>query len=497
MLLDGFDEITPSPWGRIGNTELRLHRQSAVRVVSAILDDMKGKSGVIVSGRDHFFDDNDEMFGAFGLAKNSSSTVLHIEEFNDVEAEAYLVHCGIPETLPEWFPKRPLLLTSLVHNNVLSAIPMDTKSVPIAWDTLIDIVCSRERKIHEQLNAEVIRRILESLASLSRETPSGLGPVTEAQIARAFEQETGSFPDETARALLQRLPGLSARNQQSGNRTFMDDNYVDMLRAGALTRFYDNPYSEPNARGWKHGIGEYGAQMAAYQLERNKSFSPPKSVNVAREAYQRWDAPTLAMDILLAAQQSLSSDQELDCEGLRIPNANIKYLDTMENAKFSGLVLEEACIDYMCPAREDRGLELQSCLIDELGGYGRAQAHPENMRNCDVRAYELPQSNDRILEDRDVPPTIRVCMTILRKIFVQPGSGRQENALYRGMSTELNRWVPPVLEVLSRYHIVYESKLRGNTIWRAGSGVRSRVHRILETGRFSNDEVVKEIGKLH
>src|SRR5579885_2995791 len=60
LLLDGFDELAAQSW-RIAAKDMRNTRHEAVRLVRAFLKENQGRYGILITGRDHYFDSRDEL----------------------------------------------------------------------------------------------------------------------------------------------------------------------------------------------------------------------------------------------------------------------------------------------------------------------------------------------------------------------------------------------------------------------------------------------------
>jgi len=54
---------------------------------------------------------------------------------------------------------------------------------------------------------------------------------------------------------------------------------------------------------------------------------------------------------------------------------------------------------------------------------------------CDYELVQLAATNADVM-DSQLPDGIKVLLTILRKLFIQPGKGRRESALVRGLDTD-------------------------------------------------------------
>src|SRR3546814_902408 len=97
-----------------------------------------------------------------------------------------------------------------------------------------------------------------------------------------------------------------------------------------------------------------------------------------------------------------------------------------------------------------RSPRFEKCQIDELVG---PISHGDIPRTIVDEATEVTRfgqeanTNSEILS-LDIPVSVRVLLTILRKLFVQSGRGRKENAFYRGLDTNARAYVSNILSAL-------------------------------------------------
>lgn len=496
IVLDGFDEVGSTPWARLPNTKLRMLRRDAVQLIAAFVSQARGKCSILIGGREHFFDSRNELVEAFDL--RHGFVALRLSEFTDSESSAYLQSRGYSGTLPDWFPKRPLLLASLAARKLIEVV-LGTSAddePAVAWDTLMNLICQRESQIHRYLDADAIRRILERLATQTRSTLSNLGPITEDDIAEAFRQEVGAYPDERARPLLQRLPGLSVRNHEDGSRSFLDDQLLDVLRANDLVTFVRNPWKDPGASKWRHGIGGLGVQVAVEKIDSGeKGIS---SIRVAtREACARWNAPTLALDLVLAAQYLHDELSAIDMGGITIQDGYCEVLD-LENLPVVENVTIASCIigEMILPHVGVPSLTIEGGFVIHILGASNATELPPWMQDVQVVEFDDAMTNARILDDKNMSIPIRVLLTVLRKLYRQRGSGRRENGLYRGMDTKAQGFVPDILGILAQENLAFSARRKGNIVWHTVSGQQQRAEQLIDSHGRMDDPVVRKINTL-
>ena len=118
-LLDGIDELA-SPVIAMGRDAIRRSREEALRVIQAFMRDLRGRTGVLLAGRDHYFDSIEEARKLMGLPEGT--IFLDVGEFSEVQATSYLQKRGIDANLPTWLPRKPLLLGYLASRACLNRL---------------------------------------------------------------------------------------------------------------------------------------------------------------------------------------------------------------------------------------------------------------------------------------------------------------------------------------------------------------------------------------
>jgi len=91
---------------------------------------------------------------------------------------------------------------------------------------------------------------------------------------------------------------------------------------------------------------------------------------------------------------------------------------------------------------------------------------------------------------------VKVMLTILKKLFLQSGSGRQESALVRGLDTKARSYMSPVLEILEHEQITKLLKLDRRKVWVPNRAFYGRVFSILQAPTASNDSIVQDCAGL-
>jgi hypothetical protein len=490
VMLDGFDETASIQWNPRVSPRMREARVASVALANAFIQQSLGGPGLIVAGREHYFDNFQEMNSALGL--RDADLRLSLDGFSVEETKSFFASRGIKSPIPEWLPSRPLFLAYLSRKGLLKDIleATDGLAPARAWAALVKRVSEREAAIHSNLGSDSIQRILEHLASTARQTPTGLGPITERDVAAAFQRVTEMEPDEAARPLLMRLPGLSSRDRIEGRRTFLDDDFVDVLRTGDVIRFYENQYDDPSASQWRVAMGPTGLEILASSVRSPESRKDPSRVALAAAstALQKWKSSALAMDLIQAARLCGQDESSVDCNGLVLTDISVRLLDLSVSPIPRNLTLQSVEFDAIyVPDGSPDNLRIVDSVIQRLAGVSRL---PEWIIRTDVGTFDEVATNAGILRSDDIPLGLRVGLTMLRKLFEQRGYGRNETALSRGMDPKGRTKVPALLELLKTEGIAFCCSVRGSTVWYPVQGQRRRAHTILDAPTSSRDTFV-------
>ena len=272
LLLDGFDEIASQVWSDDPVRLAEIRQQS----LSGVADLVRiAKGGVIIVGREHYFNSNDEMFICLGMNATNTLVLQSPDEFSNAQMELYLQAVGSSISIPSWLPRRPLIskmLTSF-HDVDLAALLQDDGEVDF-WKRLLAAICEREARIHTSLDPVTIRNVLLELAHVSRTKANNVGPLSLKEINDVFELVVGRPPRDEASAMLQRLPVLGRVDAETSDRQFVDMYILDGLRATAVAEL---PIVGESSRvmndKWKHPLGTFGQTVLSQVIATSQNSS--------------------------------------------------------------------------------------------------------------------------------------------------------------------------------------------------------------------------------
>ena len=497
VLLDGFDEIATPGW--LGRTSgLRDIRRRSVELVRQFLRITPLESGIIVSGRSYFFDSPTEMRQSLGLP--ADVMIFSTSDFTEAQVRAFLNEKGWAEAVPDWLPSRPLLLGYMASTGLLAAVTSigNDTSASAGWNLLLDRICAREATMEVGVDGRTVRRIIERLATITRRSVDGMGPLTVSDLTEAFQSVCGYLPDEGSYQLLQRLPGLGVQDPADGTRRFIDSSLAEAARAGDVVHFVHDPYATPNLfRGMTGTVGVMdilGIEVAARQIIAQAMGR--RAVYVALERIRSLGlSDALVIDLLRVAISI--PDGAVTAPVVTIRDVAVPRLVLDQEASGLQEVTFEDCIIQVLDVTEYDGGDplplFNRCLFGSVVGVASFLAlQPSRFTECQAEEFDAHNKTTQgILSIKGLPPEKRVMLTILKKIYAQAGSGRRENALGRGLDQAHRAFVKGATDTLLAEGLIGVVRQGNNKLYVPVKGTGGRVRRILEAPTTTQDPLFR------
>lgn len=444
LFLDGFDELTP-PQFASSAFNLREARRFAVEIVKNFIEQTPSSAPIFICGRESYFDTRVEARVALGYAK--SAREFDLAGFSDLDIQKFLNSQN--SSFPEWLPSRPLLLGYLANSGLLEDNDeISGLSPATGWDWLLDRVCEREvRQIWGVgFEAHELRRFIERLATQTRKSFDDKA-IENSGLRSVFHSVFGKDAGEPANLLTMRLPGLGSVPGRLGAREFIDDDFFEAAASGDLRRFIESPFTAigPLA-GVRRSTAEFGREMATIGLDENAT-----KVSLAlQQACNDGKYSLTAGDLI-----SVLNDNKWDYQGPRIEisDANFDRITLDGEVNFSNITLKSCAITSLeinvdsKNNMDENSIALSGCLIGQLEGAFSAGDVPSNMLTGGtvVEKYAAyTATNDAVMQS-GLPDSVKVLITILRKLFMQRGTGRRYNALRRGLPPNTTKYVDPIV----------------------------------------------------
>lgn len=502
LLLDGFDEVAAQTVVRTDNKNfMRDARRRALDGVRDFTQKLPNGVGVFICGRDHYFDTVAELASSLGISGRKYA-IVDLEEFTESNANEFLKRNGIKQALPDWLPRKPLILSYLLREKLFADILAidSSKGFGYAWDEFLNRISEREAALERSsMDPATIRAVLERLAESVRSKASGTGPITGSDLADAYSAETGQPAGEGVLAQLQRLPGLTQRDAEAGSRSFVDLDMLGALQGSAFAKqvlagfraVTTNPLS---------GLSEKAVAMAAYLLAKSEaSVDTLVSVfdQLVRASQRERISPQHIADCLTVAfRLAIDTDRsEIDLRGAVIDGASFDRIPLDEirlrNARFQNCTVRELAFG---DSGDLTGVSFQNCLISRVCGVANTAGLPKNVvkEDCEVETFDNMATNSAVL-NLDIPPQLKALATILRKLYKQPGAGRKQSAFMRGITRpDVLRYIDPILALLERHQFISVF----NSVVHPVRRQTNRVDVILASPALADDPVAVEARAL-
>lgn len=500
-LLDGFDEIGTQAWS---SDPQKMHHIREISVCG--LKDLLGRiqGGAIVAGREYYFNSDEELMTCLGLDERKTLLLECHNEFTDSELLAF-ISSNIPgaskseelKQLPPWLPKRPLviqMLSKFAEDFFSSKHALD--NIYGFWNAFFTKMCEREARIYPALNPKTIEKVLLHVANQTRCSSNNTGPITLSDLSNAFVEATGVTPSDESAIMLQRLPSLGRISADSPDRQFLDGFVLNGLRAEAIirqTQSYDKS-SKLMRETWQHPLDQTGLSILSEYISEDRKHSDT-FLSVARDASHGTNR-MLAADIV-SALCMLDTDH-LDFRGIHISEAEFSFL-TFEGKAIQRLSIYASLIEKLDLTNSKLldEVEIKGCMIGKVHGVASGKGLPSQIgADNKIDAFERLATTTLIKKAR-LSESQKLFAEILRKIFLQPGAGRKEAALLRGMGDSVNKKLrQDILNKLLDEGLIKKVKGREGAVYVPIRSETGRVEKMLADLTLSNDPLWKKISAL-
>lgn len=422
ILLDGFDELGSQSWS---GDVIRLSeiRKGSMQGVRDLIQQCRS-AGLLITGREHYFNSDTEMLECLGLQSEKVTIIYCPNEFTTSELKSYISQRTNLKQFPSWLPKKPLLcqlLTRIDQNDLEDLIESELGESDF-FEQVLDSICAREAKIHPTIYKDSLKKILLELATLARTKDGALGPVSTAEISTVFEKVTGSAPIDESAIVLQRLPYLGRTGSGTADRLFIDDYAVDGLRALALVEYFYSKDSSIKFNRWKHSLGTFGYKIAGSKIKLND-----ESIKYFT-TLERQGNSVACSDFV---GSSVLENDELDFKGMLISNGSFSSID-LSGKNICNLTIASSEIDELVLDNyQTKNVYFESCFFNKIIGVSSKDGLPNFFKECLVDKFEDVLTVARISELK-ISEGHKTLLSIIKKLFFQPGKGRKEEALLRG-----------------------------------------------------------------
>lgn len=497
-LLDGFDEIGTQSWSS-DIKKMQHIREISVCALKDLIAKVQG--GVLIVGREYYFNSDKEMLSCLGLNENTAVILECHHEFTETELVAFVKENlgDIPgaeklENFPAWLPKRPLVMQLLLkYASEVFSVEYALNDICSFWYAFLTKMCEREARIYPALNPEIIKNVLIILANKTRKSPQNTGPITQSDLSSAFTDAAGFSPNDESSIMLQRLPSLGRVSADSPDRQFLDTFILNGLRAESLIQMSKSWDMNLMSAEWINPLDQVGLSILAEYISKDER-RVDVFLTLARQA-SKADNKVLAADIVAAL--CLLDTNSIDFKDLHVAEGHFSHL-SFEGKEIARLSLRDSIIERfdLTNAKLRESTLISDCLIGTAYGIASHKSLPGNFQNCEVENFEALATTTLIKKAR-LSESQKLFVQMLRKIFIQPGAGRKEAALLRGMGSSVNKQLGErILSCLLDEKLVTRHKGDEGYIYKPVRGEMGRIDKMLTDLTLSADPLWVKISGL-
>ncbi|MEM9161410.1 MAG: hypothetical protein AAGB46_20375 [Verrucomicrobiota bacterium] len=431
---------------------------------------------------------------ALGLTPDAR--IFDLSGFTDKDIEKYLRRSG--DNVPAWLPSRPLLLGYIANSGLLTDDTLMSLNPAAGWDLLLTRICEREI---EQIwgpgfEPTALRQFIEGLASRSRKSEGGAS-LSLTDLRQVFHSVFGQDADEPADLLTSRLPGLGSVPGKPGSKAFVDDAFADAAASGQVSQYLETPFNDHlHLMNLEKSLGILGKEMVFWhlggetgslQLAIQQSAKDPK--------YSR-----LTCDLF-----SVMNENSISYTGdvLIISDGYFDHLEVDANQDFSNIKFRECLIRKLELGRSDLKHEEKSfpkfkrCVIERVIGAMSASDLPKRLfSGTSIEDFsEFAATNEAVIKS-NLPEPTKVLLTILRKLFIQRGSGRLISALHRGLPQRSTKFVMPIIDALISRGFSEIITLDRRNILLPNRSKAADALSIINAPNMSKEEILSDVKKM-
>ncbi len=307
------------------------------------------------------------------------------------------------------------------------------------FEKIFDAICERETHINPAIYKDVLKGILLYLAQYTRQLPESKEYISTIDINTAFYKITGYAPIDESAVLLQRLPYLGRVGSGGAERIFVDTYARDGLRGISLADILMTLDKKYAMEKWMQPIGRLGIKIISNKVTPNDSVR-----NFIKYCENHGNSQIVCDYISLCLSLEM---ENIDFHGLSVNSGNFEeifFIDkTIENVTICNSYIKKLVIYNIV----FRNVQILNCIIEDIEGITSTDKMPDIFQNCLVENFKGAFTTSRISE-LNILNGQKTLLAIIKKLFFQPGAGRQAEALLRGAE---NYWDADKAKEIIRY----------------------------------------------
>lgn len=355
--------------------------------------------------------------------------------------------------------------------------------------TLIEYICEREVRIAQILDQDTIKQILMRIARAVRSKSDYMSPISIAEVNSAFEEVVGNSPVDENAVMLQRMVALGRVSPESNDRRFVDMFLLDGLLGMDVSAAVLHPQKDIFKQKWGNPPREVGQAIIAGGAMGNED----SNIGFALKAINEGNV-TLGMDVISAV--IATGNRSVDLNGATIQEAHIYSIDFSEQQLTNGTIVQ-SIIERLClSVNEPASFSITNCSIESVLGVSSKAGLPKWIQNCKINNFQSVSTISRI-KHSSLKPSEIMFLSIIKKTFFQPGAGRKEAALLRGIGDEKPmKYGHDILRLLVKEAILKKVPGSEGAVYVPERKYTRRMGDIMHKLGLSDDAPGKKVGQL-
>ena len=249
---------------------------------------------------------------------------------------------------------------------------------------------------------------------------------------------------------------------------------------------------------WQTTLGQLGIELGALQCHRH-GFNEGKLRTALQQAGKDDEQGELCLDLI-----QISKEMGFGFSGQPFAVRNVLVKD----ASFGDLQLDFSSISFRDCLFQRLEIDVSaevfqlpkfySCYVGTLDGRVSQMDLPDGIfdKNCVFDSFGESSQNTAAILALPLSIGTKVLLTVLKKLYLQPGVGRKESALFRGLDHRARALVPDVLDLLVREELAIRSTVGEEPVWLPTRSESLRVRRLVSSPLGSSDHLIKKANSI-
>jgi hypothetical protein len=202
----------------------------------------------------------------------------------------------------------------------------------------------------------------------------------------------------------------------------------------------------------------------------------------------------------LVCALTVYGSEPLDFQSLQVSRSTLPLLN-LSSRIVSNLSIRESEIDFLIldgtPVKPEHGLIIDDCILSSVAGVSAKAGLPSWITEAEVIDFDRLSNAARIKES-PLTASQKLFLSIVHKIFFQPGAGREEASLLKGGYGQKYspKLADTIVKILMKHGIVERFKGDDGWVYKPVRRFTDRMNMVRSELTLSEDSIWSEITGL-